>query len=888
MIGTMVGPYQILSMLGAGGMGEVYRASDTNLKRSVAIKVLPAALADDPDRMARFQREAEVLAALNHPNIAAIYGLERTSGVTALVMELVEGATLAERVARGPMPLDESIGIAQQLADALEAAHEQGIVHRDLKPANIKVRNDGTVKVLDFGLAKALEPAGTAAVPAGASMSPTMTSPAVMTGVGVILGTAAYMSPEQARGKPVDKRSDIWAFGCVLFEMLSGRRPFDGDDVAESVAAVLMRAPDWEALPTGIPAPIRRLLASCLEKDRRQRPGDIAVAKWLLHEPHGPGIDTPRPPPEEAQRTGRRFLFLASTAGLLFVALIAATVARLTTRSAPSPVIRTMLAIGDQITDPAERQPISLSRDGQSVAFVANGQLQLRTLDSFEIKTLPGTTGAQSPFFSPDGQWIGFFDGTRLLKISIHGGAPIALCASIGGPSSASWGPGFIVFSPAASQSLLSVPDSGGEPQVVAGPQEPGQGAFRDPEVLPGGQAIIFTMTGTSEIAAQSLKTHQHRVLIPGGVQARYVSSGHLVYMSGAALMAMSFDARSLQVTGTPSRVLDGLRYSESGHGLFSVSTSGALIYAPGGLEPAALQQLEWVDRSGVAVPVPVPARDYSQFSLSPDGTRLATTVSNGGGSIDVWAYGLGRNTATRLTFAGTNRYPIWSPDSARVAYTSNRESGIVEVFETAADGSGGERQLTHCAAKGNSCLPDGYSPDGQFLIFHAITPSRSADLWVMPRGDFAKARALLDSPALEEEGRVSPDGRWLAYISTESGRFEVYVRSFRGQSGKWQISTDGGLEPLWSPTGKELFFRTGSKLLTVAVKSDPTFVPGTPQVLFEKPFLAANFPLGTSGISPDGQKFLLLQLIGQSQSITQVNAVLNWSEELKRLGPPR
>ncbi len=536
------------------------------------------------------------------------------------------------------------------------------------------------------------------------------------------------------------------------------------------------------------------------------------------------------------------------------------------------------LADGDEITGSANSQPLALSPDGRTLVYEGRDQLRIRALDSFDVKPLAGTAGGRTPFFSPDGQWVGFFANGRLMKVSIQGGTPILLCDVPGGPNAASWGPGFIVYSTPASLNLMRVADTGGKAEVVTTPKDAAEMSYRDPEVLPGGKAIVFTISGSSQIVVQPLGTGERRVLIEGGKQPRY-AGGHLVYMSGGALMAAPFDTASLALSGAPERVLDSLRYARAGEGMFSVSAGGALVYVPGGIEAAPRQQPVWVDRRGAVTPVPASPRDYGQFSLSPDATRIATSAESG-----IWTYDLERNNGTRLTFGGDNRFPIWSPDGTRVAYASNRASrGVEDVFEVAADGSGGEKQLTHCDAKGGGCLADTWTPDGRQIIFHRITPSSSSDLWVMPANDFSKARPWLEAAGSSTQARISPDGRWVAYLSNESGRREVYVRSFADAAGRWQISTEGGLEPLWSRDGRELFFREGDRMMAVDVLDGATFKPGTPRMLFEGAFAGPDYPLGSYGISPDGRRFLMLRALNERpKPVAAINVVQNWTLALR------
>ncbi len=657
-IGTRLGGYEIAGQLGAGGMGEVYRARDTRLKRDVALKILPNSFATDSDRLARFQREAEVLASLNHPNIAAIHGLEDSTGTLALIMKLVEGETLADRITRGPILIDEALPIARQIAEALEAAHEQGIVHRDLKPANIKVRSDGTVKVLDFGLAKALEP--TAAMSPSVSQSPTITSPAMMTGVGMILGTAAYMSPEQARGRAVDKRSDIWAFGCVLYEMLVGDRPFEGDNVADTLAAVLRAEPNWMLLPPGVPLAVRTLVRACLEKDRRRRVSDVGVILFtldhtadLVDRVEGATAGAPDPVDLQAQtevavasvrrdleRSTWRRVWLFAGAGVALGAAIAGAAAWFATR--PLAPLVTRLAIPTSGTSALSVQALdrnlAITPDGLRIVYRGAGTLLLRPLNQLEPTVLTDLGFPRQPFVSPDGEWVGFFDGNSpLKKVAITGGPPVTVTAVDGnGPRGATWGDdGTIVYATGAiTTGLQRVSAAGGEPTVLTRPnRDLGEGDHLWPEFLPGGRAVLFTIvpagSGRSDyqIAVIDLTTGEYRVLLRGGSHAQYVATGHLVYGSEGTLLAVPFDLDRLEVTGTPVPVLQQVVTTPVGAADVAIASNGTLVYLSGRAGTLTQGSLVWVDRTGREEPVQAPPRVYLYPRISPDGTRVALDI---------------------------------------------------------------------------------------------------------------------------------------------------------------------------------------------------------------------------------------------------------------------
>mgnify|MGYP003868594867 CR=1 FL=1 len=869
-------------------MGEVYRARDAKLNRDVAIKVLLPAVANDPDRLARFSREAQVLASLNHPNIAHIHGIEESNGITALVMELVEGEDLSQRIARGAIPLDEALPMARQIAEALEAAHEQGIVHRDLKPANIKVRADGTVKVLDFGLAKAIDrmPGGRDFSPDGSAdqiaNSPTLSIHA--TQAGIILGTAAYMSPEQARGKAVDRRTDIWAFGCVLYEMLTGSRAFQGDDATDTIVAVVSKAPDWDALPANLPPSISRLLRRSLEKGPMRRLDSAGGARIEIDEaltaPSAMDSAVTQAALPERSLLPRALPWMV--AGALAAGLVLVLAFWVPRQTAASPVSRAVITLPPGVAGFGGAKPV-LSPDGTQLVFSADGQLYLRSLARFDAKPIPGTSGATAPFFSPDGQWLGFFANSKLQKTSLQGGAPVELVEIVGGPSSASWGTGgVIVFSPSdGARGLLRITDSGGDAQVIASPAGTEETAYRWPEIMPDGGAVVFTVmrNSGSAIVAELLKTGERRVIIEGGADARFLSTGHLVYRSAGSLMAVAFDPRRVETAGVPIPVIEDLRYGESGAGVYGVSSSGTLVYAKGGLVQPT-QRFVWVDRTGEAEPLAAPTRSYNQFSLSPDGREIALQIPTGTRN-DIATYDIERKSLTRLTFELNNSFPFWTPDGTRVTY--QRRSGPAIVFQKLANGGGAEEQLTQVA---NSGSPQAWSADGKELVSIRRILGGGAEVWVTPMADVSKARPILKTRSTVEQARVSHDGRWLAYISNESGRWEVYVQPFAGAGGKWQISTEGGMEPLWSNGGRELFYRNGAKMMAVNVTTVPGFRPETPRVLFEKQFRGPTIPTGASGVSPDGQRFLMLETVEGEKPVTEMNIVLNWAEELKRLLP--
>jgi eukaryotic-like serine/threonine-protein kinase len=885
LIGRKLGSYQILSLLGAGGMGEVYEARDTKLGRNVAIKVLPSAFVHDPDRLSRFQREARMLASLNHPNIATIHGLEQSDGVHYLVMELVAGQTLAERVSGGAVGIVESLKICGQIAEALEAAHEKGVTHRDLKPANVKVTPEGRVKVLDFGLAKAFAGDGGQ----DPSLAPTLT--AMGTEEGMIMGTPRYMSPEQARGKTVDKRTDIWAFGCVLYELLTGKQAFRGETVSDTIAAVLEREPDLQVLPPATPTKIRDLLRRCLQKDSQRRLRDIGDARIEIEE----GLAAPATaelsaPVKGIRALSRRALVLSLGALLLGAAIASLAVWNLK----PTPlqrVTRTVIDLpsGQQLAGLENGPAVALSPDGTHLAYVVRQggtqQLYLRAMDSLESKPIPGTAGAFNPFFSPDAQWVGFFAGGKLKKVSVSGGTA-ATIGDASTPRGASWGTqGSIAFAPTNISVLQQVPDAGGASQRVTRFGK-GEVGHRWPEFLPGGKAVLFA-AGTNainstdaQVSVQSVGTGERRNLIQGGTHPRYALSGHLIYAQGGSLMAVPFDPRRLAVTGAAVLVVEGVLHSPvSGAAQYSFSATGSLVYVSGGAQSAE-NKLVWVSRNGAEQPLPAPAHAYAFPWLSPDGRRVAVGITEQ--ETHVWLYDL-RETLTRFTFEGTyNLLPVWTPDGKRIAFESNKE-GPSNIFWQLADGSGGLERLTTSEYLHS---PISWSPDGQLLAFHEVNPTTQRDIWVLRMGD-RKAQPFLRTQFDEAAPRFSPDGHWLAYISNELGRNEIYVQPYPGPGGKWQISTEGGTEPVWNPNGRELFYRSGDKMMAVDITTQPGFAAGTPRTLFEGRYEAGPFPIANYDVSPDGQRFLMLKSSEQGQAVpAQINVVLNWFEELKRSVP--
>ena len=824
-------------------MGEVYKARDTRLDRTVAIKILPEAFAADPDRVARFQREAKTLAALNHPNIAQIFGLEQAGDVHALAMELVAGEDLSERIARGPIPIDEALPIAKQIAEALEAAHEQGIIHRDLKPANIRMTPDGRVKVLDFGLAKAIDSA--AGSSSSVSMSPTITSPA-MTQAGMILGTAAYMAPEQAKGRAVDKRSDIWAFGCVLYEMLAGRRAFGGDDVTDTLAAVVLREPDLNTLPSGTPAVIRKLLERCLRKDPKRRLHDIADARLDLDEPVSDATPAAGVP---VARRSRGWFILGGAVSLLLGGIAVLQTVRLARASnadvIPMPV-RFSLSPPDGADIPAfNNEAAAMSPDGSRIVFHYRrgsvAQLFMRRLDEGDAKPVAGTEGGFNPFFSSDGKWIGFSDGGKLKKVFADGGAVVAV-GDIDFPFGAgAWTPDdTIVYTPNYASGLWKVSASGGIPQKLTDPKTAdGELGHFWPQILPDGKTVLFTSFRTpaerSRIELYSLDTGQRRVVIDGGFFGRYAPSGHVLFARATTVFAAAFDPRRPETVGQPVPVLSGVGVSlQDGLAHFSVSMTGTLAY----VSQAALnapRQLAWIDRTGRTFPINDMRRGFDFPRLSPDGRRVALTIREEG-DVDVWVYDLLRENFGRITaLPGTQSRPVWSADGRRLFF--NWEEPVFHIYSRAADGAEAPQRVVDGPFDVN---PTSVSPDGRFLVYERSDPVTKGGIWLLPLTGDAKPKAFVDTPAQEQDAAVSPDGRRLAYESNETGRGEIYLQAFPDGGDRVQVSTSGGRNARWSRDGKELYFREGDKMMAVSLQGSAV---GRPMALFEKRFEGTTLP---------------------------------------------
>jgi serine/threonine-protein kinase len=899
--GSSLGRYRITSKIGEGGMGQVFRAEDDRLHRHVAIKILPPEMSGDPERLARLEREAHALAQLEHPNIAGIYGLEEATpegqqrSISFLVMQYAEGETLEARIKTGPLPLSDSLEIALQIARALEAAHDKGIVHRDLKPANVILSSDGHVKLLDFGLAKAYSASG------GGSMSPDLTnSPTLLGGtrIGVILGTAGYMSPEQARGKVVDRRTDVWAFGCVLYEMLSGRKLFEGDNITDVLGAIGHRDPDWTALPATTPQAIRTLLERCLRKDanrRIQSIGDarIAIEEYLDH-PAGQAAAAAPSAPAPPKR-GMQLIPWALAA----VATIAAVVLAMQARRAPAvqPVSRFSVEIGDNPLHQSVSS-IAVSRDGGHVALVqtipTGRRLTVRAMEQLTGTTVLETGNPYNPFFSPDGQWVGFVTLTALLKVPTNGGTALTL-AQLARSRGGTWTTDDTIIVAASPTSGLSrMPAAGGQlTPLTTLDAARGEVTHRWPQYVDGHDVVIFTSHTSASggfdgatIEALNLKTGVRKTVYRGGTYGRYISTGHLLFVNKDTIFAAPFDIKSLEVTGSPAPIVQEVSYSQTeGFAQYAVADNGTLVYRSGRGAPAVHTAL-WVDQRGDAQPFWEGERSYGEAHISPDGTKVAFMVMTDN-NWDLWVYDRPRQVSTRLTFEdGTDGPGIWSPDGQYIAFSSARQ-GSTNIYRKRADGSGDVERLTQSK---DTEYVSSWSGDGKYIMY--LVQSNGGDLWILPLSGDKKPKEFMATRFNEAEGTFSPDSRWVAYQSNESGRGEVYVRPIEG-AGKWQVSEGGGSFPRWSGDGRQLFFRDNEGVMSVPI----TVAGASIEVGRARRALKGTFRGGTAGITisgltlpdydvtRDGSHFVMYppdaKTVAKAEHVT---FVLNWFTELKRL----
>jgi len=883
--GTKLGPYEIISPLGAGGMGEVYRARDSKLGREVALKVISEQFANDAERMARFEREAKVLASLNHPNIAHIYGLEDSAGVRALVMEVVEGQTLAERIARGPIPLEETLFIAKQIAEALEYAHERGIVHRDLKPANVKITPDGAVKVLDFGLAKAIEGNSDAQ---DMGNSPTLSMGA--TRAGVILGTAAYMSPEQAKGKSADRRADIWSFGVVLYEMLSGKQMYGGETAPETLAHVITKEPSWENLPAMTPTAIRHLLERCLTKDPKARLQAIGEARIIIERYlANPGASTSsieRNLPQERSSSPGLLPWSIAALAVLIALLVAWAPWRQSSEGTRamrlSFAVPPNLRFNDDQSDSAVVSP-----DGQKIAFTATSpdgkwQLWVRSLDSSDAKLLPGTDDPLEPFWSPDSKSIAFGSQGKLKRVDLVGGSAQVLCDAARMTGGAWNTKGVILFGSDYGSALSQVPATGGEPKPVT-VVNTARGAFghSTPSFLPDANHFLFRISVNANpqgVWMGSLNSPEVKQVLTDNTSAVYTSSGYLIFVRNLALVAQAFDADSLQLKGEALPIIPQATTDVRGPGRYSVSDNGILVWQSNWKRE---YQLLWLDRDGKQVGAVGPVMEVTSGQephLSPDGKRLVIKRDN-----NIWVIDLARDTGIRLSSV-FSQLPLWTPDGGHIIFqSSTTEIGKGGIVQKAANGVGEVELLLNGVN-----FPHDISPDGRFILFTRRGEKTRLDIWALPRFGDRKEFPLLNSPFDEREPQLSPDGRWLAYCSDESGSYEIYVRPFStdGKVGddKRRVSANGGAEAKWRSNGQELFYvAEDGNMMSVPVKTSGAAIEfGAPKALFKTRLLGQQSILHEFDVTSDGQRFIVGTLIGEPKS-SPPTVILNWAAELNK-----
>ncbi len=873
-------------------MGEVYRARDLKLKREVAIKILPEAFSRDPDRMARFQREAEVLASINHPNVAAIHDLEETDGIRYIVLELVEGETIAERIARGPIALEEALDIAKHICEALEAAHEKGIVHRDLKPANVKLTPDGKVKVLDFGLAKALTADSSSVT---MSNSPTLLSE--NTG-GVIIGTAAYMSPEQARLKAVDRRADIWSFGCALYEMIAGRRPFEGETVTDILAAVVRGQPDWQALPLETPAPVQELLRRCLAKDPRQRLRDIGDARITIEETvsgvaarnFNPAVAavSKNAVPSSVDRSSFVRMLPWVIATVLMVATVALSIVYLRLAHAPvAAIISEIQPEGELNVGFAGESSPKLSPDGRRLMYLARGPdtkmlLWVRPLGSAEATPLKGTEDASAPFWSPDGRYVAFFAGRKLMKIEVLGGPPVEVCdVSLG--HGGTWAPdGTILFAPSTTSPLYRVPAGGGQSvQLTTLDPSRQETGHSQPQLLPDNRHFLYQVTSASAdfngTYLGSLDGGQPRLILRGNSPAVYAQPGYLLLVQDGALTARRFDSNRLEISGDPVPLAK--RSGTASVLTVTASSNGLLAYLTGPTEPT--QQLQWFDRKGNAERIIADKRVFYTPRLSPDGKQVAVAIAPDQSTRNIWVFDVDHGSETRLTFDKLHNWtPVWSHDGTKLAFSTNPK-GQFHIYQKFADGTGSERPLLEDEA---TEYVDSWSADGKYIAYSRGDQKDKPgwDIWVLPLFGDGKPFPLLQSAANEEEPSFSPDGKWLAYESDDSGTWEVYIVPFPQADGKWQVSIGGGRQPRWRQDGKELFYlATGNQLMAASIqeKNSSLEIAGR-QLLFQTNSGLSDFR--NYDVTSDGERFLLITPSERSNKGT-ITLITNWTELLQR-----
>ena len=891
--GSKIGSFEVIDLLGVGGMGEVYRAKDGKLNRNVALKVLPGSLTDDLQRVARFRREAQVLASINHPNIGGIHGLEDASGITALVLELVEGPTLADRIARGPVPIAEALPIAAQIAGALETAHELGIVHRDLKPANIKLRPDGTVKVLDFGLAKAVE---RAEAPSQLTQSPTMVSPA--TQAGILLGTAAYMSPEQARGQVVDRRADIWAFGCVLYEMLTATVGFAGDHVSDVLAKVLRDSPDWSRLPSDARS-LLPVLQRCLEKDPKRRFRDAADVQLAIED-----ALTAAPPTPVAKAAGStRSMIVASGVLLGLVAGAIGAIVLQRPVGGPLPTAPRRFALKSSLTAPLAAdvfgKDIAISPDGSRIVYASTRrgvpELVMQRLDLLEARTIPGSEGGFDPFFSPDGQQVGFATFDDLKKVGIGGGPSVTICPIDTYYVGASWGDNNTIVFAEGSLGLFRVQASGGRPERLALPDATkGERGYARPAVLPGGESILFTAIlsdGSMRVLGRRIGSPDATTLVEGGFGPQF-SSHRLLFGQADRVMATDFDPATFRISGSPVAIASGvLNKPAEGITNFAAASDGTAVYISGQVA-STKSRLAWIDRKSQPVVTPFgPELEWPRMMrLSPNGRRVALTIGPPGQG-QIWVYDLtGAAQSTRLTFKDHNLFATWSPDGKQIAFLS-RTGETNHLLVIPSDGS--TAQAEPLLSGDVTGTPSAWSPDGTFLLYErqaAAAPQDQGHLqpaapkaWLLAIRDHTEHQ-WLQTPFSEWGGSFSPDGRWLAFTSNQTGAAEVWVRPFPGPGAPIRISSEGGQKPVWSKDGKDIVYENAGKLLSanVTVRSSE-FRADAPRVFLEGGFMHDDTDPNMCfvDVGPDGR--VLIVEARQSPSDSSLVIAQHWDAELTR-----
>ncbi len=889
--GTKLGPYEILSPLGAGGMGEVYLANDSKLDRKVAIKVLPETLIRDKERIARFEREAKLSASLNHPNIAAIHGFDDANGTHFLIMEYVDGETLAQRLKAGAFAVEEALDVAKQIAEALEAAHEKGIIHRDLKPANVMIRLDGTVKVLDFGLARAMTEGSHTSGPDSATISVPRTNP------GAILGTAPYMSPEQARGKPLDKRSDIWSLGCVLYECLTGRRAFDAGTTTDVLSKIITSEPDFDLLPTGLPVMAEPLLRRCLDKDSRQRLRDAGEVRVQL-EQYQAVPATNRAVTSSLDAHGR----VKSTSTYAWVAVAVLVIAFIYTQwgrgthqiSQRVGVSRSSIAIPrhsrvDTWGTGGKYEYstlLAVSPDGLHLAFTVRDEsgkvdLHVKLADEYVSRPLPGTANARAPFFSPDGHWVGFLADRNIMKVALSGGSPQKISKVDSASFDAAWASDgeTIVF--ATDDGLWRVVASGGVAERLTTPQlAEGEVGHHFPEISPDGKHILFTVSRTPDenLALLSIDTLEWKTILRDASQGQFTAPDTLVFARFGELMGARFDVEKGEIVGTPESLLEGVQTTPGLGGVvvtqFDVSGTGTLVYLPQG-EEAAVDQLLWVGQDGEETVITSGPGTWVHPRLSPDGGHVSFDIHSPDGMRDIYLYEFERGQRRQFTHGGTTWESVWRPDGDYIAYMSGHPSAGWGIWWARTNFKADSADALYPSSH---AIPMSWTPDGHSLLYYELV---EGGIWTLSPNEGKKTLLLLRSSANERFPVLSSDGKWIAYVADESDRREVFVQSYPALGPKHRVSINGGGEPVWSRDGTKLFFRKGNEMLFVLVAYEPEFLTSTPSTLFTAEYDSAPVGHQHYDVSLDGNQFLMIKH-GDPSGPSEVRVVQNWFEELK------